>query len=236
MSSVCRGKNDQPKGANPMSAHVRYGNLEAGPEAEGGGPLYSLTLKNQSTQPWTFYVYQQLSNQSPGNFSLAWFASPFLVMVGSQIIFEWNVAYDFVWGSTGGVIIPGSRFRTNQVIGADPNGNNSTTFSMAPGPNLSPPVPAPPPGSLIINEEDNVPNNQYAVGIGMSGAGTYIMQAGPNLRHQFVATPDYWIAAGTDVQVGTVLNPQANNLSANVQFPPNVFSLTMTLDPSNHWV
>jgi hypothetical protein len=47
------------------------------------GNEYSLTLKNDSAQPWTFYVYQQMPKQSANVFSLAWFCSPFQINVGN---------------------------------------------------------------------------------------------------------------------------------------------------------
>jgi hypothetical protein len=211
--------------------HIAYRSSLA---AEAAGTPYLLTLQNASAAPWTFYVYQKLPQPSADVFSLAWFASPFVIVPGSKISFEWQIDYNFVWGATG-VVMPGVTFNAGGEILADPAGNNTTTFSAQPGPNLSTAVQAPPSGSLVINDASNVPNNTYSVGIGMSGTGTYVVQAGPNLKHTFTPTPSYWVAAGSNVKVGTVLNIQTVTQTAEAKFPVNVFNLTGTLDQSNKW-
>jgi len=214
-----------------MGIQVSYRALEL----KAAGTPYSLTLKNASTQPWIFYVYQKLPAQSNNLFSLAWFASPYLITVGNRITFEWVVDYDFVWGATGAVR-PGVTFNAGGEIGCDPVGANTTTFSTQPGPHLSAAVMAPPSGSLVIKEAADVPNNTFSVGIGMSGTGTHVVQASPNLTHQFTPTPSYWVAAGTDVKVGTVLDIRTVTQTAEVKFPVNVFTKTLTLNESNVWI
>jgi rhizosphere induced protein len=202
--------------------------------AEDVGTPYSLTLNNQSAEAWTFYVYQKPPTLTSNIFSLAWFASPFLITPGSQIIFTWDIFYNFIWGNTG-TIMPGVTFTAGGTIDADPAGANTTTFSIQPGPNLSPASQVPPSGSLIINDSNDVPNNEFSVGIGMSGTGTYAVQAGANLTHIFTPTPSYWVAAGQDVRVGTVLDIQTITTTAEVSFPVNQFNATGTLDQSNTW-
>jgi hypothetical protein len=194
-----------------------------------------LTLKNESLQPWTFYVYQRMATQPDPVFSLAWLVSPVMVPVGSQVTFHWEVAYNFAWEETG-TISPGRIFTPAQVIAADPLGANATTFSVSPEPQLSDPVPLPPAGRLIIKVAGSVPLNRFAVGISMSGIETYAVQAMPNMSYQFAVTPSYWIAAGTDVSTGTVLSPPPIANSAQVQFPVGVASLTRTLDEALQWV
>jgi rhizosphere induced protein len=212
-----------------MGVHVSYRDLDG----EAAGVQYSLTLKNESLQPWTFYVYQRMPTQPDSVFSLAWLVSPSMVPVGGQVTFGWEVAYDFVWAETG-PLSPGMVFTAAQVIAADPLGANTTTFSVSPAPGFSSPVPVPPAGSLAINDVASVPLGLYSVGIGMAGIGTLVAQAYPNLRYQFAAETSYWIAAGTNVRTGTVLGlPIAN--SAQVQFPPGVSSVTRTLDEALKW-
>lgn len=201
---------------------------------EGTGTPYALTLKNESSEAWTFYVYQKPPALTNDVFSLAWFASPFVIMPGNQIVFTWDLSYNFIWGDTG-TIIPGVTFSAGGTVDADPAGNNTTTFSTQPGPNLSPAVQAPPSGSLVINDSNDVPNNEFSVGIGMSGTGTFAVQAGANLTHIFTPTPSYWVAAGQNVQVGTVLNIQTITTTGEAVFPVNTFNATGTLDQSNTW-
>lgn len=206
--------------------------------ALGAGTPYSIKLVNQSASPFKFYVYQQLPNQQSANvFSLAWFCSPYNISPGNQITFQWSVEYGFVWGDSG-VIQPGVTFNASGNTQADPQSVNSTIFSNSPtaGPNLSAPIPGQPQGSLIISDAANVPSNEFSVGVSMSGAGTFVTNAGPNLLHTFTPTPTYWIAAGSNVQVGTVMDITTVNQNAQVIFPPNVYTLTYNLNPSNQWV
>lgn len=199
------------------------------------GNEYSLTLINNSTMSWTFYVYQQMPNQSSANvFSLAWFCSPFTIMPGNQITFQWTIDYTFVWGATG-QLIPGVTFHASGQEPANLVNANTTTFSNAPGPHLSVPAAGQPQGSLVITDASDVPNNVYSVGIGMGSAGTFVTSAGSNLTHTFTPTPTYWIAAGTNVQIGTVLNIATITQNLQVTFPVNVYSVTCTLGPNNIW-
>ncbi len=218
-----------------MSSIVSYASRDL-PDIQtlAQGTSYSLTLKNQSAAPWTFYVYQKMPQQVADVFSLAWFASPFVLTVGNQITFTWEIDYNFVWSATG-TIMPGITFNAFGTENADPDGNNTTNFTTSPGPNLSPAAPGQPAGSLVIKDGSDVPNNTYSVGIGMSGTGTYAVQAGTNLTHTFTPTPSYWVAAGTNVQVGTVLNITTVGVTAEAKFPNNVFKLIGTLDTANTW-
>ncbi len=221
--------------ATPQDVRIQKAFSRAATEVEATGTPYKLTLINKSASPGTLYVYQQLPNQQSANvFSLAWFASPYQIVPGAQIQFQWTIDYTFVWGQTG-TIQPGVTFSAGQTIDADPSSINTTTFSTSPGPNLSPAVAGPPSGSLIINDAANVPNNSFSVGIGMGSAGTFVTMAGPNLIHTFTPTPTYWIAAGTHVQVGTVLDITTVTQNLQVQFPVNVYAVTCELNTSNQW-
>lgn len=226
-----------------MTMEIRYGKREVGRSTRDSqkadaevalGTQYALKLINQSAQPWTFYVYQKLPGQVADVFSLAWFASPYKIRVGDQIRFSWEIDYNFVWSDTG-MLIPGVTFDASGKKDCDPAGANTTEFSLSPGPGLSDPTQGPPAGSLVINDAANVPNNRFSVGIGMSGTGTYVVQAGTNLKHTFTPTPSYWIAAGADIKIGTVLNIQTVTQTAEAKFPANVFDLDCTLQGDNTW-
>ncbi|WP_299816780.1 protein rhiA [uncultured Roseibium sp.] len=209
--------------------------LRASQEAvEALGTQYSMTLTNESAQPWTFFVYQKLPQPSADVFSMAWFCSPYKLRVGNRIKFTWEIDYNFVWSDTG-VLMPGVDFHASGDVDCSPAGANTTEFSLTDGPGLSTPVKGPPSGSLVINDAANVPNNRYSVGIGMSGTGTYCVQAGTNLKHTFTPTPSYWIAAGTNVKIGTVLNIDTITQTAEAKFPPAVYDLNCVLQADNTW-
>jgi rhizosphere induced protein len=167
---------------------IRLRDTFAAAAAAADGQVYTLTLKNQSASPWVFYVYQQMPNQQSANvFSLAWFCSPFIIVPGNQIKFQWEIDYGFVWGALG-TVSPGVIFYASGQIPANLTTNNTTTFTTQPGPYLTPPVQGQPQGSLVIADQSNVPNNVYTVGISMGNAGTFVTQAGPNLTHTFTPT------------------------------------------------
>lgn len=226
-----------------MSLHISYvDNLlsqearkaQSAKDALTQGTQYSMTLKNQAAQPWTFYVYQKMPAQVADVFSLAWFCSPYQIRVGDQIRFTWEIDYNFVW-SDSGQLIPGVDFYASGKKDCSPAGKNTTEFSLTPGPGLSDPVQGPPAGSLVINDAADVPNNRYSVGIGMSGTGSYAVQAGTNLSHTFTPTPSYWIAAGTNVKIGTVLNINTVGLTSEVKFPAATYDMNCVLNGSNAW-
>jgi hypothetical protein len=198
-------------------------------------PPYSLKLINNSTNSWDFYVYQQVPNEQSSNvFSLAWFCSPWKITPGTKIEFQWTIDYTFVWGATG-TIQPGVTFTAGQTIDADPASLNTTTFSTWPGPNMTAAVMGPPQGSLVINDAANVPGGQFSVGIGMGDAGTFVTAAGPSLLHTFMPTPTYWIAAGTDVKIGTILDITTVTQNHQVIFPIGVNDASYTLGANNQW-
>jgi hypothetical protein len=197
---------------------------------------YTLTLENNSAMPWTFYVYQQAPNQGSTNvFSLAWFASPFTMAPGTQITFEWTVDYGFVWGASGSVR-PGVTFKASDCVPAGLTANNTICFSNANNtPDFCDQMTGNPSGSMVISDTANVPNNSFTVGVSMSGVGTFVTAAGPNLTHTFTPTPTYWIAAGTNVQVGTILDVTTVNQNTEVVFPVNTYALTYSLGQDNVW-
>jgi hypothetical protein len=118
---------------------------------------------------------------------------------------------------------------------ADLTDANTTTFSAGDAPGLSTPRLGEPKGSLVISDADNVPNNTFSVGISMSSAGTFVTNAGANLTHIFTPTPTYWIAAGINVKVGTVLDYTAVTRHKQVIFPSHTYALTYSLNQSNQW-
>lgn len=236
-------KKPTTKRENQMSMEISYARntmtdeMRASQSAEAAldqGTQYSMTLHNESAQGWTFYVYQKAPQPSADVFSLAWFCSPYKIRVGNKIKFTWEIDYNFVWSDTG-MLQPGVDFAASGVKDCSPAGDNTTEFSLTGGPGLSAPVTGQPKGSLIINDAASVPNNRFSVGIGMSGTGSYAVQAGTNLQHIFTPTPSYWIAAGTNTQIGSVLNIDTIAQTKQAKFDPAVFNIDCVLDDKNIW-
>jgi rhizosphere induced protein len=110
-----------------------------------------------------------------------------------------------------------------------------TTFSLNNNaPQLSVPVTGGQSGSLTINEAANVPNGTFSTGIGMSGYGTFVQQALANTTQVYTPKPQYWIAAATQMQMGTVL-AQTVNQAATFSYGPNIYTVNATLGQDNTW-
>ena len=196
---------------------------------------YKLTINNEGNRDWKFYVYQKAPNRrQPDEFSLAWLVSPYLLRKHAQVEFEWSLEYAFIWNKSG-KLKPGVTVVTSGKQECSPSGYNATIFKAEPAPGLSKPTKEAKSGMLLIKDDGDVAPDTFAVGIGMSGTGTFLQQAGPSLIHQFIPTPSYWVAAGIDVKVGSVLDIQSITPTSEVRFPPNVYSMTATLTQDNTW-
>ncbi len=213
---------------------IKSGRRPARPiAADSGGTQYSLVVTNNSSAQWDFYVYQQQpGTPSPGVFSLAWFALP--MAPTTTATFSWDISYNFVWSRTGN-LQPGVVFTASQNWAADLQTANQVTFTDASGAltfaNLSAGGTQ---GSLTIVEDGTIPSNIASVGIGMSGYGTFAVQAQPNMSAIFTPTPEYWVAFGSQVQQGVVLETQVGD-NAQIVFPANVYTMYATLGSNNLW-
>jgi len=195
---------------------------------------YKLILVNNSTEPGNLIIYQTLGN-TPTSDTLAWFSK--YAYPGTQISFQWDSTdFDFVW-SGGGQIVPGMVFEASQVVPANLQTSNEITFSYDSAnqvfffkdqqqgqPNL-----------FTIREDATLPANAAAVGIGMSGKASFAVQAQPNMTVAInVNNLEYWVTFGT-VQQGEFFEIAQLLDPVQIQFPVNVNSLTVTLNPDNTW-
>jgi hypothetical protein len=207
------------------------------------GTTYTLRVINESSSLWDMCVYQVDPDLGPSNaMSLAWFSKP--SQPTTTLTFKWTIDYSFVWAETG-QLIPGVYFDATQNWPADPSivapstpdkAGNQVGFTKSGGAFTftSTPVRDAKPGLLYIQQETTIPENQASVGIGMSGAGAFAVQAKPNIRLNLSPHPVYWLAAGSFAQ-GEVLDIGAINGPTDVRFPPNVYSMTAVLNALNQW-
>ncbi|HUR82318.1 MAG TPA: protein rhiA [Thermoanaerobaculia bacterium] len=197
------------------------------------GTTYSLVFQNNSINTWTAAVYQQAPNTGTQDvMSLAWFAEA--AAPTTQVVFTWEIDYSFVWSQTG-TLVPGVLFAASQTWATNPSGaNNQVTFTDEPPFTFTNQTAGPQQGTLYINQDGTIPENTAAVGIAMSGAGTFVVQAEPNILASFTPTPNYWITFGQYTQ-GQVMDIQEITNSAQIVFPPNVYSMTAILNANNTW-
>lgn len=195
---------------------------------------YNLIFKNNSDQVGDICVYQTDPNiKDPYVMSLAWYAKRTNPDVTDK--FTWTIDYCYVWDETG-ELIPGVTFEASQTVGGDLKENNSIEFTKENGAyqfdNLV--TDKDYNGTLHIQCDDTVPPKEAAVGIGMSGAGTFVRQAEPNMGFSFTPHPQYWVTFGNFEQ-GQVIDITQISQVGQVQFPPNVYSMTATLNADNTW-
>jgi hypothetical protein len=197
------------------------------------GNTYSVVFKNNSTMTGDVCIYQTDPDiTDPSVMSLAWFAKH--ATPTTEIDFDWQIDYSFVWGETG-ELIPGVRFKASQNWAADLSAQNKVTYTNNGGAyTFKDQVAGPSQGKLYIAEDGTIPSNMSSVGIGMSGAGTFVRQAQPNMNLIFTPHPVYWITFGNFVP-GQVLDITEITNPGTLQFPVNVYSLTAILNPNNTW-
>lgn len=197
---------------------------------------YSLTVTNNSTQFQDLCVYQKPVNLGvPDALSLAWLTAP--AWPGTTVTFTWSLDYNFVWAQTGS-LKPGVTFQAQQTLSADPDSliSNQVQFDYRNGAFTFVPGAAngtPQLGSLYIRELSGVPANSATVGIGMSNAGTFAVQAQPNSNLVFTPHPEYWITAGT-FTAGEVLDIEQITNEAEVPYD-GTFEMNAVLGSTNLW-
>lgn len=194
---------------------------------------YSLTCVNKSDQIGSFAVFQKAPPlTTPGNvFSLAWFARP--THPGTTVTFTWSVDYSFVWSETG-VLKPGINFNASEVMPANPDRQNmvqltvdrygASHFNNLNGSGAT--------GSLTIQQMANVVPNRTSVGVGMSGSGTFVVQAAPNMTAVFTPHPNYWVLFG-NYQTGDVMDIEDITSAEEVTYGGSLTSRTAVLGLDN---
>ncbi|MEG4224559.1 hypothetical protein QUA35_01110 [Microcoleus sp. N9_B2] len=204
----------------------------------GGEQGYTLNVKNQSSRDWVFYIYQTCPKQTNKMLSLAWFVSPYPIAPQDEISFTWFINYNFVWADTG-ELKPGITYKARGPRDANLETANSSTFgyNSAGAPTLTNPTQdSSRKGELVITDLGNIPDLKFTVGIGMSGKGTFVEQAGPNLTHSFTPTPVYWVGAATEKKEGEVLDIQTVTKVSLFKFKSGEYEVDMTLNDQNQWV
>lgn len=193
---------------------------------------YTLRFINNSTMSGNACVYQTDPNIGPNVMSLAWFSKA--AHPTTKLTFRWTIDYSFTWAETG-QLIPGVFYDATQNWPADLQNTNQVTFSRIGGAyTFKDQVKGAIPGTLYIMEDSTIPSKMASVGVGMSGNGTFAVQAQPNITAMFTPHPQYWITFGM-MEEGEVLDIAQITQKANIEFPPGIFSMTAILKADNTW-
>ncbi|TQI82338.1 hypothetical protein FHU10_2693 [Serratia fonticola] len=194
---------------------------------------YSVTFKNNSSNFGSACIYQTLPDvDDPRIMSLAWFSKA--AHPDTKVVFDWNIDYSFVWDETG-QLIPGVKFDASQTLAADLKTKNQVTLKYENGAFLFDELgQGSRNGTLYIAHDNSLPLNVASVGVGMSGAGIFVVQAQPNLNVNFTPHPKYWITFGNYIP-GQVLDISDITDAQELAFPPNVYNLNAELKMDNSW-
>lgn len=195
-------------------------------------------VNNAPEETLDFCVYQTPPDrENPKVHSLAWLVKK--AHPGTTLSFAWTIDYSFTWAQSG-VLKPGVVFEASQVFPADPatRYGNQIQFDYKDGAYLfetgTTPQLSSETGSLHIVQSPNIPTDDASVGIGMSGSGTFAIQAEPNMLATFSPHPTYWLTAGTYVQ-GEVVDIEDISNAQPIEFQGDWFVMTATLDGDNLW-
>ena len=192
---------------------------------------YSLTFVNNSARFVSACVYQTAPDLANAQ-SLAWMVQS--AQPAASAVFRWEIEHGFVC-SEAVPLVPGAIVEAAEWRAADLKENNSITLTRQEDHHTFTGQKAGPhEGSLYIAEDSSVVAGQASVGIGMSGAGTFVVQAQPNTDLVFTPHPNYWITAGT-AQKGEVLDIGSLTNPVQVEFPAGVYAMTAVLNADNTW-
>ncbi len=196
---------------------------------------YTVTVANNSTMFGSFCIYQSLPDiTDPNIMSLAWLTKA--AFPGTQLSFQWGIDYSFVWDDSGPLEV-GSVFTASQMVPCDPAGNNNITLVYSNGAyNFTGLSSGGRNGTLFISGDESInPVNSAAVGIAMSGAGTFVQPAQPNMDLVFSVTPTYWITYG-NYTPGQVIQISDITHTQQLTFPTGCYELDVTLQRDNSWL
>jgi hypothetical protein len=160
---------------------------------------YGIYITNSSTQNnLQAIVYQDDPQGVPENaVALSWMTKE--CHVNTKIDFLWTLQYNFIWGQNGS-LAPGTSYDAGETIDADLVDSNHVTLSYPGGGfEFSEPDSKTPAGSLYITEAADVPDAGGCVGIGMQGAGTFVVPTHSTGKGNVALTPHptYYIAFGS---------------------------------------
>ncbi|MBO4159444.1 MULTISPECIES: hypothetical protein [Micromonospora] len=221
-------------GAGPAgraAAGAREGVSRAS-SAPPGAVGYSITILNNSAlDGMNAILFQEMPVLPSDAVTLAWMSK--MCHPSTTVEYQWNIDYNFVWGQVG-ALVPGTQFVAGQTLSADLTQNNLVTLSYVKGGfEFGPTSSSGKNGSLIIKEDNTVPGpgdqDQGSVGIGMSGAGTFVVPTLTNASVEFDPKPTYWVAFGS-FESSEVMDVSELTTPAQVSYPAGMTSAKAVFD------
>jgi hypothetical protein len=193
---------------------------------------FTINFTNNSHSSGNFCVFQQdPSNPSPYVFPLAWRVERGFPQ--SHVAISWNTDYSFVWGYTG-TLMPGVAFQAGENVPAGLTNDNEITFTNRGGRyQFVDRRTGYQQGALTIMADPTTAINDASVGIGLSGAPSFAVQAQPNMVFRFSSRVEYWVTF-SQVTQGEVLDRHRVD-AVKVDFPHGISTMNATLNADNTW-
>lgn len=193
---------------------------------------YVLNFKNGTQDTGNVCVFQKPPADTPEWKMLAWFAK----QTHGGVIdgFKWDIQYGFMWCEVA-QLNPQVLCTASQNLPCNLNTTNQITLEHDTSSYyLDKQTEGPTPGTMQIEISPKVPNDMVSSGVTMSGNGCFAMESHPNGTQYFTPHPTYWIVFG-DMQETMVMSESWVSKSAEVQFPPNVFTMYALLGEDYKW-
>ncbi len=197
---------------------------------------FILNIDVQSNITGDVCVFQELPDTNASKvLTLAWLTKR--VHHNTQLVFDWTLDFNFNWGKTGYI---GSdrraHFQASQVIPANLSTQNQISFNYEngayqfkdPGQNSNSE------NNLYILQGPNVRSEDVLVGVGMAGAGSFVVGSQPNLKLIFHPKPVYYVVFGDFIQGEVMDITELTNTHKVVFDGTNEQSLVLT--GKNTWV
>ncbi len=194
---------------------------------------YKLTVDVDSTITGDVCIFQEAPNTNVSRvLTLAWLSKR--AHPGTKVEFDWTIDYNFNWGVSGNINNK-AHFSASQVVPADLKVNNHINFDYKDGAydfygqrqNTSAE------DNLSIQQGGSVRSDDAYVGIGMSGAGSFVVPSQPNMKIIFKPKPAYYLVFG-DFTQGQVVDITELTSVYKVVFNGTT-EKSVTLTSSNTW-
>ncbi len=198
-----------------------------------GAQGYTVNFMNNSTNAGSVYMFQTNPGANVQNVSsLAWFS--YGSNPGTSDTFQWSIDYAMLWSSVAD-LIPGVVVTTSQTLPCSLSSSNQATFTHNEFGFLLNELTTSTTAGITIIEDGTIPASMASIGIAMSGAGVFAVEAQPNLSANFDPTPTYWISFDLQpIQQGAVLISQGTS-AQQITFGDNIFNCNVTLNQNNTW-
>lgn len=187
-------------------------------------PNYSVECTNKSNQAKHIYFYQRLENQLDKTASLVWAVTEFKLDKDASFHFTWEEVLNFIWQGSG-LIQPGVTLEYQGITAAEIYSTidftyleNTPTFCCTDSSTFE---------GFEINIRNNIPQNTFGIGIGMSNEATFLEQAFPSHTAKFSYNSSIWIAFGNSIKKGMILPSTCKDPTYEVTFPKNVYSISL---------